>query len=1114
MYRDAIRAVLARAAERVLLREESGDPLPGLSDAARAIKHCGDYGYGYYRNGTVWWVAADSDSPQNGFTSSARIKHVLGNVPGVKSVMVEYEAFPNDKDQWRRFGATSREGRGSARYFLREALSGGHWLTIEDEEGVATHIYVSHGGGNGKKGQVIAGPSHLIGANIAHLPPAPHFRTTEHKEGHTPAGATSHPSYTEHNFTKKVYGKFGPGVGKEVPNPLEDKTEAEAHTAFNAAHNESRAQAGKEGPAPTKEQIAFKAMKAKADADLAAKSTAISTTYKAADDGKITLDQASAIHDQITSGEVAPDQVDAAIASAVQTGIAAKKAKDIQDAHGALDDAYDKGVMSGADVDLLKHQMKNGVSPSFAHNAVKAAHENHAKMQAEHQKKVDDAHAALAKGVADGYINGGAAEHMKNKMAGGYDPAKVHDLLASMKASKEKAQAEAQEKAKQADLIKKLAAVSQEVTWAVSDGALSHADGDLLIHQFTNGTLDKEGLKEKIDAAYKDKADKAAELKKQQQAPVDDETAHQEGDSWKVQGAKNNLKAAKAYLAALHKVPEEDQDEKYHDKQVEQAAASVQEYQNSLKDTQSYEAKQASLKNQIKHLPGNEQYAVLHAHGAVEQAIHDKAMTQDEGEALQQQLLSGDMAAPVVHSKANTAKNEHYHKGHTINSAHYSGNITSDEHKELLSSISGGKGGSAGDVYSKILALKSAHHAAAEAAIDQAVADKQIIPSVAKTLKEKIANTKPGHGAHALLAAKIKAKADAKAKTEANKAAGIQPVNAKTVPVQYIGGQASAHIDPHQAEASMHYMNSLKKTATGAEITRAEAKQEIAEAVGPKLKSFMSDAQAEALRQEMNLGWPGSHTDIHETLAAGLVHQWAVTSGNSHKSPLAIQLAAQAEFGLSNWATTDPGHAHGDSFPQAVALANHPEHGPLLRKCLRTFYEHTQEAFKKAGITHVTLTRGVNNTQSDEIRDAFDGKSGDHAILDVPAGHLTTNPMTSWATTPEISTLPSFLENNYGGNWGPKKTNTLLMSTVPVEQIFSHVRSGMGCLNEDEMVCLGNDKPYTVIAADSREIAKSVATSILKGGRAPQHPQNPALAPVPGAKASKATLPKRIKSEN
>src|SRR5205085_11731227 len=106
---------------------------------------------------------------------------------------------------------------------VREAGTG-HWVTIEDHEGLTTHLFIGTGG------LVEKGPRHLVGANIKHLPPSPgRYGNTHHPEGQTPTGHDAHPHYTEHQFSTRVYGTHGPGHGYLVATPLRELTEDEAH---------------------------------------------------------------------------------------------------------------------------------------------------------------------------------------------------------------------------------------------------------------------------------------------------------------------------------------------------------------------------------------------------------------------------------------------------------------------------------------------------------------------------------------------------------------------------------------------------------------------------------------------------------------------------------------------------------------------------------------------------------------------------------------------------------------------------------------------------------------------------------------------------------------------
>lgn len=863
----------------------------------------------------------------------------------------------------------------AARALLREALSGGHWITISDEEGVDTHLYISHGGGgNGKKGQVIAGPRHLIGANIAHLPPAPHFRKTEHKEGHTPTGAQSHPSYTEHNFQKKVFGKFGPGVGKIVDNPLDEKTQAEAHAGFNAAHMESRAQAGKSGPAPTKEE----------------KSAKLQSSHNAIEDsidqGHIDADTAGDLHKGLNTGEKSIGDIEHHLATAKDAhDVAAAKAKDAQDAktkadvaeaHADLMKAVDAGAMTIDQAHEYKAQVQAGAMTKWqAYNAAQDAIASHKKQQA--TNKAAQAKIAVANSIAEAGIKASnKAGHITNDQAmnlsfglgiGQHDAAHVTAELDKAKA----AFAASSAGNKAANKVK------SDLLAAVTDGAIDQEQHDTILKGMESGQFTADTAAAGLDflvTQHKDHQEKIAALT----------DAHHGG-----------------YMGGAH-----------FDAMVKAVKAG--------------------------------QY-------------HD---------------------TPSFHNVLNKVKaNAKINAGDQIDYAEY------------------------GKKISKVYA----------AALHDALDDETLKPNdVAQAIQDKAAAYKEEKAK----TAKQKAlKAAAKALT-----AGDKPVKPKTpagasVPVQHVAGQASAHIDPHNAAETMAFQNRVLRKTTNIEgdstaynITPQNAKSEIAQALGKKFSAFVTDEQATEILTKLGTLHDHVMSTPQQNLASSIVQQWAGTSADHNASAIALQLAAQAEFGLDNW-TGAQGHTGEQNHIKAESLVADPTVGPTLKKCLRTIYEHTQASFKKAGITHVTLTRGVNNVVSDTVRAAYDGKKGGAAVLDVPSGHLTTNPLTSWATHPDVSTNGYFLAAN-ATSWPASKTttNTLLMATIPVEHVFSHTRSGMGCLDEDEMVCLGHDKPYTVIAAESPATAKIEAMKILQKGRAPKAKGNTTLEPKPGVEPSKATI--------
>lgn len=72
-----------------------------LIDAAKRIKHCGDYGTLYYnpKLKSVHWTMGDADGPPN-YTPSKEIAKLL-KLPGIKHVEIGDEWSPQDKD-WNR----------------------------------------------------------------------------------------------------------------------------------------------------------------------------------------------------------------------------------------------------------------------------------------------------------------------------------------------------------------------------------------------------------------------------------------------------------------------------------------------------------------------------------------------------------------------------------------------------------------------------------------------------------------------------------------------------------------------------------------------------------------------------------------------------------------------------------------------------------------------------------------------------------------------------------------------------------------------------------------------------------------------------------------------------
>jgi hypothetical protein len=171
------------------------------------------------------------------------------------------------------------------------------------------------------------------------------------------------------------------------------------------------------------------------------------------------------------------------------------------------------------------------------------------------------------------------------------------------------------------------------------------------------------------------------------------------------------------------------------------------------------------------------------------------------------------------------------------------------------------------------------------------------------------------------------------------------------------------------------------------------------------------------------------------TLGSDWVSQWAFSSGDSHPESVALQLAARAEFGLDVASL-----AHIDAATLMEATRIYDEIGPGLRKFLRAQYDTTQEWFALQGIADVTAYRGM--------------QLADRAIVDAgfaSTQEMATAPLSSF--TADLTTAHHFTGAVISGR--NADSLAIIASRVPVTRILSIPRTGLGCLNERELVVLG-----------------------------------------------------------
>ena len=129
------------------------------------------------------------------------------------------------------------------------------------------------------------------------------------------------------------------------------------------------------------------------------------------------------------------------------------------------------------------------------------------------------------------------------------------------------------------------------------------------------------------------------------------------------------------------------------------------------------------------------------------------------------------------------------------------------------------------------------------------------------------------------------------------------------------------------------------------------------------------------------------------------------------------------------------------------------EKGPLFQAFLRAQYENTQRMFAEHGITRVPLYRGFQFNNSTAQAGSTPPPRPPWAIRGT-VQDLTLRPLSSFSSTPGIARRFAGVQYN--------KNSVVIAGIVPVSQILSTSVTGLGCLNEKEVVVLGGTHKWTV----------------------------------------------------
>lgn len=221
-----------------------------------------------------------------------------------------------------------------------------------------------------------------------------------------------------------------------------------------------------------------------------------------------------------------------------------------------------------------------------------------------------------------------------------------------------------------------------------------------------------------------------------------------------------------------------------------------------------------------------------------------------------------------------------------------------------------------------------------------------------------------------------------------------------------------------------------------------------------------------------------------------MVSDWASSSNDNHPRSLALQSLAEEVFGIEN-------ASKWDKLPTKT-LSGIEEYiakfGDVYRAYLRAQYDLTQKHFKDAGISEVTLFRGMGDLNAEDVKGLSQNA--------VSSTDIKSRPLSSWSTS--IDTAYEFAIGTADGgdtvysdeeylwdmeNHGDAAHPLLMRQVVPVENIFAMPFTGIGCYSEQEMVVFGGEARVDAITATGDNRMRTLMAEFDKNASATPEPE-------------------------
>jgi hypothetical protein len=227
---------------------------------------------------------------------------------------------------------------------------------------------------------------------------------------------------------------------------------------------------------------------------------------------------------------------------------------------------------------------------------------------------------------------------------------------------------------------------------------------------------------------------------------------------------------------------------------------------------------------------------------------------------------------------------------------------------------------------------------------------------------------------------------------------------------------------------------------------------------------------------------------LKEQIVSELIRSWSISANDENPVSLAIQHVARGMFSLDEavgWqvkpsATTadlfqssalslskpgflrtlaeediiSNGSQKYDSAPELT-----PSQAQVLQEFISSMYQSTQEYYKSKGITHVPAYRGslmtVEQSGYDSRRITKIPETNEPLLFEAS---IESRPISSWSTN--RNTAFDFADLRMAGV--EEEVPHIYFTYIPIEEILANPFTGMGCLNESEIVTLGKKRKAIV----------------------------------------------------